>query len=125
MTFTGPSRLGVLICGGGIAGATLACLLARAGHHTTVVERDRTARSSGNPVDVRRPAFDIMEDVGRELDVDDRGVDVTFRRAAPSASTPGRTRHLLRLRQSRQNPYLDQRPGNPPRGRSVLRLPVG
>jgi len=148
MTFTRPGRLEVLICGGGIAGATLACLLARAGHHATVVEHDRTARTSGNPVDVRRPAFDIMEDLGLvsrlrdlathvrqlvlvdetgrpitsmptrrsqdreieipradltavlvaaaradtefcfgdsilELDGDDRGVDVTFRRAAP------------------------------------------
>jgi 2-polyprenyl-6-methoxyphenol hydroxylase-like FAD-dependent oxidoreductase len=57
-------RLRVLISGGGIAGATLACLLGRAGHHVTVVERDHGLRSSGSPVDVRRPAFGVMEDLG-------------------------------------------------------------
>jgi 2-polyprenyl-6-methoxyphenol hydroxylase-like FAD-dependent oxidoreductase len=53
--------LKVLICGGGIAGSTLACLLARRGHRVTVVERDRGVRSSGNPVDVRGAAFDVVE----------------------------------------------------------------
>ena len=62
MTAT-PRRLNVLICGGGVAGATLACLLGRAGHHTTVVERDQGVRSSGNPVDVRRHAFDVMDEL--------------------------------------------------------------
>ena len=63
MTTSDPSRLTVLICGGGIAGATLACLLSRAGHHATVVERDRAIRSSRSPVDVRRAAFDVIENL--------------------------------------------------------------
>jgi len=79
MTFTRPSRLSVLICGGGIAGATLACLLARAGHHTTVVERDRTARSSGNPVPAALAHYEATH----------RPVTARGQRAAPFAS------HLL------------------------------
>lgn len=60
-----PARqLKVLISGGGIAGSTLACLLARSGHQATVVERDQGVRSSGNPVDVRGAAFDIVEGLG-------------------------------------------------------------
>ena len=54
-------RLKVLISGGGIAGGTLAGLLARSGHQVTVVERDQGVRSSGNPVDVRGAAFDVVE----------------------------------------------------------------
>lgn len=64
MTSSRSPGLDVLICGGGIAGGTLACLLARAGHRVTVVERDHRLRSSGNPVDVRRPAFDVLEHLG-------------------------------------------------------------
>lgn len=56
--------LNVLISGAGIAGATLASLLGRQGHHVTVVERDDGVRSSGNPVDVRGDAFDVVEDLG-------------------------------------------------------------
>ena len=54
----------VLISGAGIAGATLAGLLGRAGHRVVVVERDQGVRSSGNPVDVRGPAFDVVEGLG-------------------------------------------------------------
>jgi 2-polyprenyl-6-methoxyphenol hydroxylase-like FAD-dependent oxidoreductase len=57
-------RLEVLISGGGIAGGTLAGLLARRGHRVTVVERDHEVRSSGNPVDVRGGAFDVVERLG-------------------------------------------------------------
>src|SRR4029453_1907589 len=49
--------LTVLISGAGIAGATLAALLGRAGHRVTAVERDQGVRSSGNPVDVRGGAY--------------------------------------------------------------------
>lgn len=54
----------MLVSGAGIAGAASACLLGRAGHHVSVVERDRGARSSGDPVDVRGPAFDVAERLG-------------------------------------------------------------
>jgi 2-polyprenyl-6-methoxyphenol hydroxylase-like FAD-dependent oxidoreductase len=56
--------LTVLISGAGIAGATLAALLGRAGHRVTVVERDQGVRSSGNPVDVRGAAYEIAEQLG-------------------------------------------------------------
>jgi 2-polyprenyl-6-methoxyphenol hydroxylase-like FAD-dependent oxidoreductase len=54
----------VLVSGAGIAGPALAALLGRAGHRVVVVERDQGVRSSGNPVDVRGPAFDVVEELG-------------------------------------------------------------
>lgn len=54
----------MLVSGAGIAGSSLACFLGRAGHHVTVVERDQGLRSSGNPVDVRGPAFGVAERLG-------------------------------------------------------------
>ncbi|HKN45348.1 MAG TPA: FAD-dependent monooxygenase, partial [Propionibacteriaceae bacterium] len=56
--------LTVLISGAGIAGATLAALLGRAGHRVTAVERDQGVRSSGNPVDVRAGAYQVAERLG-------------------------------------------------------------
>jgi 2-polyprenyl-6-methoxyphenol hydroxylase-like FAD-dependent oxidoreductase len=56
--------LTVLISGAGIAGATLAALLGRAGHRVTVVERDQGVRSSGNPVDVRKDAYQVARRLG-------------------------------------------------------------
>jgi 2-polyprenyl-6-methoxyphenol hydroxylase-like FAD-dependent oxidoreductase len=53
--------LNVLISGAGIAGSALAYWVARAGHSATVVERSASLRSSGAPVDVRRPAMSIVE----------------------------------------------------------------
>ncbi len=55
------SRLNVLISGAGIAGSALAYWVARSGHSATVVERSEFDRSSGAPVDVRRPAMPIVE----------------------------------------------------------------
>ena len=57
-------RWNVLISGAGIAGATLAGLLSRRGHRVTVVEYDQGVRSSGNPVDVRGHAYDLVERIG-------------------------------------------------------------
>src|SRR5215217_3851812 len=56
--------LTILISGAGVAGATLAALLGRAGHRVTVVERDQGVRSSGNPVDVRGAAYQVAERLG-------------------------------------------------------------
>jgi len=55
------SRLNVLISGAGIAGSALAYWVAHFGHSATVVERSGSLRSSGAPVDVRRPAMPIVE----------------------------------------------------------------
>ena len=58
---TSPS---VLISGAGVGGTTLAYWLARYGFRVTVVERSAGLRSSGNPVDVRGPAVDVVERMG-------------------------------------------------------------
>jgi 2-polyprenyl-6-methoxyphenol hydroxylase-like FAD-dependent oxidoreductase len=54
----------VLISGAGMAGPTLAYWLARDGFAPTIVERAAGQRSSGNPVDVRGPAFPVAEKMG-------------------------------------------------------------
>jgi 2-polyprenyl-6-methoxyphenol hydroxylase-like FAD-dependent oxidoreductase len=54
----------VLISGAGIAGATAAYWLAKAGFEVTVVEQARGMRSSGAPVDVRGPAVEVAERMG-------------------------------------------------------------
>lgn len=51
----------ILVSGAGIAGTTVATLLARHGCAVTVVERSIGQRSSGNPVDVRGPAYPVAE----------------------------------------------------------------
>ena len=71
-----PGGLSVLISGAGIAGATLAALLGRAGHQVTVVERDQGVRSSGNPVDVRAGAYDLAEQLGVLTRLHDAGTKV-------------------------------------------------
>jgi 2-polyprenyl-6-methoxyphenol hydroxylase-like FAD-dependent oxidoreductase len=67
----------VLISGAGIAGPTLAYWLARHGFHPTIVERARTLRSSGSPVDVRGPAVDVAERMGVMPRIRDAGTHVT------------------------------------------------
>src|SRR4051794_32915623 len=54
----------VLVVGAGIAGSTLAVLLARGGATTTLVERAQAQRSSGGPVDVRGAAVDVVAHMG-------------------------------------------------------------
>ncbi|HET7667606.1 MAG TPA: FAD-dependent oxidoreductase, partial [Mycobacterium sp.] len=53
-----------LISGAGVAGATAAYWLAKAGFQVTVVEQARAVRSSGSPVDVRGPAVQVAERMG-------------------------------------------------------------
>ena len=54
----------VLICGAGIAGTALAWHLSRQGAEVTVVEKSTGQRSSGNPVDVRGEALQIVDAMG-------------------------------------------------------------
>ncbi|MBY8855959.1 FAD-dependent monooxygenase [Nocardia sp. CA2R105] len=54
----------VLISGAGVAGSTLAYWLAREGFTVTVAERAAGQRSSGNPVDVKGPALEVVEQMG-------------------------------------------------------------
>ena len=53
-----------LISGAGIAGATAAYWLAKAGFDVTVVEQAADRRSSGSPVDVRGAAVEVAERMG-------------------------------------------------------------
>ncbi|MGW4247510.1 FAD-dependent monooxygenase [Nocardia sp. NPDC004722] len=57
-------RKKVLISGAGIGGSTLAYWLGRNGFDVTVVERAGAQRSSGNPIDVKGPAVDVVEGMG-------------------------------------------------------------
>jgi 2-polyprenyl-6-methoxyphenol hydroxylase-like FAD-dependent oxidoreductase len=54
----------VLVVGAGIAGSTLAMLLARSGVATTLVERTVVQRSTGGPVDVRGAALEVVARLG-------------------------------------------------------------
>ncbi|MCG3756904.1 FAD-dependent monooxygenase [Amycolatopsis sp. Poz14] len=54
----------VLISGAGVAGATLAELLTRAGHRVTIVERAPALRRTGYAVDFRGAAFDVLAELG-------------------------------------------------------------
>ncbi|WP_406233827.1 FAD-dependent monooxygenase [Nocardia sp. NBC_01009] len=67
----------VLISGAGIGGSTLAFWLARRGFEVTVVERAAGARSSGNPVDVKGPAVDVVEQMGVMPQLRAAGSDVS------------------------------------------------
>ncbi|MFE5604574.1 FAD-dependent monooxygenase [Streptomyces coelicoflavus] len=69
MTRTTPTprprlRPTVLVSGASVAGPTLAYWLNRHGYAVTVVEKARTIRSGGYPVDVRGPALDVVERMG-------------------------------------------------------------
>jgi 2-polyprenyl-6-methoxyphenol hydroxylase-like FAD-dependent oxidoreductase len=87
----------VLVVGGGIAGASTAIMLGRAGHRVTVVERDTQLRSSGSPVDVRGSASAWVERMGvaEQLREADTGV-----RRVEFVDESGRTRARAALRRS-------------------------
>src|SRR3954452_9274291 len=87
----------VLVVGGGIAGASTAIMLGRAGHEVTVVERDTQLRSSGSPVDVRgsAPAWVERMGVAEQLREADTGV-----RRVKFVDENGRTRACAALRRS-------------------------
>lgn len=58
------TSLNVLISGAGVAGTTLAELLARSGHRVTIVERALALRHTGYAVDFRGDAFDVLSELG-------------------------------------------------------------
>ncbi|HEY6688280.1 MAG TPA: FAD-dependent monooxygenase [Propionibacteriaceae bacterium] len=89
--------LTVLISGAGIAGATLAALLGRGGYRVTVVERDQGTRSSGNPVDVRKGAYQVAEQLGVMSRLQDAATKV---RELIFVDDAGRRVASLRTRQS-------------------------
>ncbi|KAE8153592.1 hypothetical protein BDV25DRAFT_127105 [Aspergillus avenaceus] len=59
-------QLKVLICGGGIAGNTLAFCLSKLGHNITVLERHPEIRASGLQVDLRGPGIQVLRRLGLE-----------------------------------------------------------
>ncbi|MFD8453423.1 MULTISPECIES: FAD-dependent monooxygenase [Streptomyces] len=65
MTCTAPTpRPTALVSGASVAGPALAYWLNRHGYEVTVVEKARTVRSGGYPVDVRGTALDVVERMG-------------------------------------------------------------
>ncbi|MFJ8703998.1 FAD-dependent monooxygenase [Streptomyces ardesiacus] len=108
MTRTTP-RPTVLVSGASIAGPALAHWLNRHGYAVTVVEKARTIRSGGYPVDVRGTALDVVEKMGLLPRLRDAHVDLrrlTFRDADggevaslhPHAVTGGATGRDLEIR---------------------------
>ncbi|PRP73140.1 oxidoreductase [Planoprotostelium fungivorum] len=57
-------QLPVLICGGGIAGLALAYWLHRGGRHCIIVERSPSLRPSGQNIDIRGLARDVISWMG-------------------------------------------------------------
>ncbi|WP_328563197.1 FAD-dependent monooxygenase [Streptomyces coelicoflavus] len=99
----------VLVSGASIAGPALAYWLNRHGYAVTVVEKARTIRSGGYPIDVRGTALDVVERMGllpqlREAHIDLRRL--TFLHADggevaslhPHAVTGGATGRDLEIR---------------------------
>lgn len=71
--------LKILICGGGVAGPTLAFWLARAGHRVVIVERYPALRASGAQIDLRAQGIEVAKHMGlldviRSKRVDEAGV---------------------------------------------------
>ena len=66
------SQMQVLVCGAGIAGATLAYWLAKAGVRVTIVERAPEIRTSGLGVDIRGPAVEVVRRMGLEEQIRSR-----------------------------------------------------
>lgn len=62
------SKLKILISGGGVAGPCLAWWLnkAKVDAQITIVERAPSPRASGQAVDIRGPAVDVMKAMGLE-----------------------------------------------------------
>jgi len=60
------SKPSVLISGAGIAGSACAFFLSRAGFHTTAVEPPPELRKSGQQIDIRGAALQIVSRMGLE-----------------------------------------------------------
>lgn len=61
---TKPSRRKVLISGASIAGPALGYWLNEYGFDVTIVERSKTVRTGGYPIDVRAAALDVVDRMG-------------------------------------------------------------
>lgn len=63
------SGLNILISGAGIAGPVLAFWLLKAGATVTIVERDASLRTTGQSIDVRESAVDVVKMMGLEPEI--------------------------------------------------------
>src|SRR5689334_4921972 len=67
--------LRVLICGGGIAGPSLAFWLSKFDYDVTIVERFPSLRAGGQQIDLRGQGVQVMKKMGIEQAVRSRVVD--------------------------------------------------
>lgn len=72
---TGTGKLKVLVCGGGIAGPSLAYWLSRSGHRVVVVERFPALRATGAQVDLRGQGIEAVQRMGLLKIIENRLVD--------------------------------------------------
>lgn len=66
------SQLKILVCGAGIAGATLAYWLAQAGFEVVMTEKAAEIRNAGLGVDIRGPAVEVIRRMGVEAQIRSR-----------------------------------------------------
>ncbi|PSK56859.1 ubiquinone biosynthesis monooxygenase COQ6 [Elsinoe australis] len=64
-------QLNILVSGAGIGGPVLAYWLHKAGHKVTVVERDAQLRTTGQSVDIREAAVEVIRQMGLESKIKD------------------------------------------------------
>ncbi|KAF4548947.1 FAD-binding domain-containing protein 10 [Elsinoe fawcettii] len=64
-------QLNILVSGAGIGGPVLAYWLNKAGHKITIVERDAQLRTTGQSVDIREEAVEVIRKMGLEQKIRD------------------------------------------------------
>ncbi|KAG8624059.1 hypothetical protein KVT40_009035 [Elsinoe batatas] len=64
-------QLNILVSGAGIGGPVLAYWLNKAGHKITIVERDAQLRTTGQSVDIREAAVEVIRKMGLEQTIRD------------------------------------------------------
>jgi 2-polyprenyl-6-methoxyphenol hydroxylase-like FAD-dependent oxidoreductase len=67
--------LKVLICGGGIAGPSLAFWLSKLDYDITIMERSPSIRANGQQIDLRGQGVQVMKKMGIEQAVRAKAVD--------------------------------------------------
>jgi 2-polyprenyl-6-methoxyphenol hydroxylase-like FAD-dependent oxidoreductase len=84
----GTKSRSVLISGASVAGPALAYWLDRYGFDVTVIERARTVRSGGYPIDVRGTALEVVERMGAQSQLRAAHIDTRKLRFADTDGNP-------------------------------------
>jgi len=84
----GTKSRSVLISGASVAGPALAYWLDRYGFDVTVIERARTVRSGGYPIDVRGTALEVVERMGAQSQLQAAHIDTRKLRFADTDGNP-------------------------------------